>query len=339
LQVAGARLYPSPQGATLVADRPGNAFMKAQPIPCQGHPIKLASLTLQIEPIPVGGRTRDFSGGVGPLSATLKSEAIRVPLGNTFKVELRLEGPGAFGVGRAPALRAPDKALEVRGWSQVFDALTQTRIFTYELRARKAGSWTIPAPSIVTFRPATGNFETVRPHSLHIEVLAGEMLGLDQVTYGRPGPARALPPKFLWTPLVLIVCGVIGWFLQTRYQRGTALRAWRATCRRALNRLRSLETNTPSDLAGEVERIVSQLLGPGDAAGTLTPDEAALAARTRGANETTTRATFQLFEACVWWRCSEEGTRRGELPDIEACQELADKARQLVRQLSRCVRR
>ncbi len=131
-------------------------------------PIRPAVLT--VTELPEAGRPDDFSGLIGPVTATATIERPRIAAGEGTVFTVTLKGP-QVGLCRRPALGLP---AGVQAYPKDDDEQTAgERHFRWDLVPGTVGELIIPALSFPYFSPATRSYQRVSTAPLTVTVLPG----------------------------------------------------------------------------------------------------------------------------------------------------------------------
>lgn len=153
------------------------------------HQAPIRPATLTVTPLPDAGRPNDFSGLIGPLSATASIDRPRISTGEGVVFTVVLSGPQVR-LGHRPALTLPanvqaypkDDAEEKSG----------ERHFRWDLVPGTTGQITLPALTFPYFDPATRTYHRASTSPLTITVVPGRSREL--VVSGDTAPTRPLTP-------------------------------------------------------------------------------------------------------------------------------------------------
>ncbi len=312
--VAGLRMFaaqatPGPADGHLLLHasptRPGVHRFPRIAVVIGTEPGRTRPLPLEIRPIPSAGRPAEFSGGVGPVTGTVRVAPESVRAGDWFELEVTWSGPGAVGmVSGMPLTGLPD-GLEVRERDrrEEFAADEPSRRFRWQLRADRPGVIALPPQRIATFDPISGRFFTRSTPGLRVTIEPRPQF--------RPGPeasATAEPPRFARVDrgrlLALSVIPLAGLLLVgslviriLRQRRRSPQRL----ARRLANRLDSQGADAPGErTASLVETALRQYLelATGRRIATLTPLEAHGVLLELGAGEELASSGSRLMERC-----------------------------------------
>lgn len=181
----------------LIPRRAGRLVVPPFEVTVDGRSGSSGSVPLEVRPPPAVGRPPGYLGGVGDLEVTVQVVPGAVRLGGTFRLILRLEGPGAYGSVARPAL--PDltrSGLDLRAgpaggsWS----AWPPVRIWEYSVRPGRPGRGRLPPIVVATFDPASKSYRTTATAGVDLRVDAPPPLtvdALESAPVGRPGRSIA----------------------------------------------------------------------------------------------------------------------------------------------------
>ncbi|MBW2242401.1 MAG: BatD family protein [Deltaproteobacteria bacterium] len=133
--------------------------------PTGSHLARVPSIGLHVQPVPTADRPDDWSGLVGPLSLQWSLQPDHVALGETARLNVRIEGPGTLwrvdpGVERMLAPGDADIFVlatdEQRDKGRSFSIRTYRR---YDVVPRRVGELVFPGLRVASFDPANERFE------------------------------------------------------------------------------------------------------------------------------------------------------------------------------------
>lgn len=143
----------------------------------EGEPRNLATSAFQVHvlplpPVPAG---RTFSGAVGECALATDISARSVAQGDPITITWKVSGVGRKDVVDAPVVAWPE-GLEPYPPTTTLesstrnDVVTETKVFSIALVARREGTLRIPAPELTYFNPKSGRYETASGRELKLEV-------------------------------------------------------------------------------------------------------------------------------------------------------------------------
>lgn len=143
----------------------------------EGEPRDLATeaLTVTVLPLPPPPAGRRFSGAVGEcaLAADISSHA--VGLGDPVTITWTVSGVGRKDVVDAPVVEWPEGLEHYPPTTNLQtstrnDVVSETKVFSTALVARREGEIRIPAPELTYFNPKSRRYETARGRELTLKV-------------------------------------------------------------------------------------------------------------------------------------------------------------------------
>ncbi len=158
----------------------------------RGRPLRVLSepVHLTVRELPVAGRPQDFSGLVGALKMTSSLEPIRLRVGESATLTVRLTGKG--NVNRMPHITLPEiEGMKVYADEPAFTltpgpkGLSGLKVMKWALVPETAGTYRIPPTGISFFDIAENRYETLKTPSRTLEVLAKK--GKKESGHGAPG--------------------------------------------------------------------------------------------------------------------------------------------------------
>ena len=280
-------------------------------------------VTLQVAPLPVGGRPATFTGAVGRFTAQARLDPATTRVGEPVRWVVTVRGTGNFRALKLPLPPLPDGL-------ETFDTDRDCKLkptaggdtgectFTTLVVPRKAGDYTLPSQIPAWYDPAAGRYQTAElpAFPLHAAAAAqgggGVALGQRSVTLLRREIhyladdaallAPAAPPwvarPLFWAaaaaPLLLFVAWGVVAVARRRAGRLRPEAARRAAVRHSLDGLR-----TATDVAA-VRTLVESALGAvvGRPVGGLRRDELAAALRSVGQPDPAVAAVTALLDGC-----------------------------------------
>jgi hypothetical protein len=143
----------------------------------EGEPRNLATSSLRVivRSLPPPPPGRPFSGAVGECSLASDISSHSVSLGDPVTVTLTVTGVGRKDVVDAPVIRWPEGLEAYPPTTNLQssvrnDVVSETKVFSIALVARREGKLQIPAPELTYFNPATKKYETARGRELTLDV-------------------------------------------------------------------------------------------------------------------------------------------------------------------------
>jgi hypothetical protein len=164
----------------LFPELPGERRLPAARLLCRSasgeQALDVPGATLEVRALPAEGRPARFDGLVGRLGVQRSVEPERVALGESLRVEIRLQGGGNLwdasdplvgdAAPRGAEVFASPPTLEVERGSGLF----VRRHFRYEVVPRRAGELVLPELRVAFFDPATGRYAEARAPELRVPV-------------------------------------------------------------------------------------------------------------------------------------------------------------------------
>ena len=140
--------------------------------------------TTHVAPIPEVGRPADYRGAVGRYVMITRAHPQRVKAGDPITLNIGIRGDGPMELVQAPPLaeltslsenfKVPDESLA----GIVED---DVKVFSVDIRPRRADITEIPSLPFTFFDPQSEQFETVWSEAIPIEVAAADQLALSSV--------------------------------------------------------------------------------------------------------------------------------------------------------------
>jgi len=118
------------------------------------------AVKINVKPIPVEGRPKDFSGAVGSYQISARVEDPNVVVGQPFSLRVRFEGKGNAKRIDLPPLQLPEslEVYETQQEAKFFRTGTSYRDFNVLIVPRQEGELTIPAITSSIFDPELGRY-------------------------------------------------------------------------------------------------------------------------------------------------------------------------------------
>ncbi len=225
------------------------------------HQVAIKPAILTVTALPEQGRPNDFSGLIGPLTASAKIDRSRIATGEGTTLTISLHGH-QVGLARRPSVDLPSS---VQAYPKDDTVTDEVRSFTWDVVPSSAGSVTIPAISFPYFDPSTKNYRRTITEPITIEVIPGRQRALvvsGAIDSEKPqaltnviplppplrGSASVSPQKSLWYFCLFIAFGVgmsVG-----------IVQRWRARPKRGPHRGRALKTAINN---GKIDAIAEAL--------------------------------------------------------------------------------
>ncbi len=154
------------------------------------------SCTLEVQPLPQAGQPADFSGIIGPLTATATAEPTAVSVGDPIVLTITLRGPTALQLVRLPDLK--HQSALVRDFKVTGDDPGQIAgdavTFQRTIRATRAGELVIPALKIPYYDLEKETYATAETAPIPVTVAAARQITLSDATgNGAHGAASSAP--------------------------------------------------------------------------------------------------------------------------------------------------
>ncbi|MEM7476742.1 MAG: BatD family protein [Planctomycetota bacterium] len=162
--------------------------------------VKSKPVTLNILPVPIGGRPKSFSGAVGEsysISAAAKRSVIRV--GDPVSVTITVSGSGRLDSIVLPLtqdsglLDSGDFELPAEPPSGSIDG--DEKLFNLQLRANNVDIAEIPALPLSWFDPVAEKFQTVYSDPIALQVREAEIISSKDVVSAAPKPQNSEAKK------------------------------------------------------------------------------------------------------------------------------------------------
>lgn len=143
----------------------------------EGEPKDLATsaLRVHVRPLPTPPAGKSFSGAVGECSLTSDLSSHSVSLGDPVTLTLTVSGKGRKDVVDAPVIRWPEGVETYPPTTNLQsslrnDVVSETKVFSVALVARRQGRIVLPAPELTYFNPSARRYETARSRELTLDV-------------------------------------------------------------------------------------------------------------------------------------------------------------------------
>lgn len=240
-----------------------------------------APITFTVASLPTAGRPAAFLGGVGTFEVSAEANPTEVRRGQTLYFRIKVAGPAARGMTRAPAierLQRPVRGMEIDPEPTKAVADPPSRVFGYRVRPTEAGDLVLPPVAIAAFDPRLGHYVTRVSPSVRVRVV--DVPRFDPRSLDYSPPPRATAPwvqRSAWGLLAIaaaLTLATIGrslrrWYVRRRAE--TAAVRLLARLRRTLPR-----TSNAAEAGRRTTRALAEYLALaiGRPRGALTPDEA-----------------------------------------------------------------
>ena len=161
----------------------------------------------RVVPIPELGRPADYRGAVGHYEMITRAHLQSVKAGDPITFNIGIRGDGPMELVQAPPLaelasltdgfKVPDESLA----GLIED---DVKVFSVNIRPRRAGITEIPALPFSFFDPQAEKFETVWSDPIAIEVKAADQLALSSIVASSTPRSKTTPPGKQPDPLTQI---------------------------------------------------------------------------------------------------------------------------------------
>ena len=167
-----------------------------------GRPLSVSSnvLELQVEPLPLQGRPKSFSGLVGDFTIRAGIEPLRLKAGESATLTVRVEGRG--NINRIPDMQMPEmKEIKVYADEPVLTPETDaagirgSKTMKWALVPEKEGSYTIPPLTVPFFDAKKGQYQRLETTPFHLTVLAGKESRSVKISIGESATSGLSPVK------------------------------------------------------------------------------------------------------------------------------------------------
>lgn len=159
-------------------------------------------VSINVKPLPLEGRPKDFSGAVGQFDVHSSVESTTVPAHQPFSLKLRFEGSGNAKLIELPAIQWP-------GGVEVYDTKSDAKFFkngrSYKefeilLIPRQTGELRIPSISVSMFDPSSKKYVTRTTQEIVMKVednpnAAAGAAGTTGPTTAPNAPAKTVAPS------------------------------------------------------------------------------------------------------------------------------------------------
>ena len=155
------------------------------------RPLSVSSnaLELHVEPLPLKGRPKGFSGLVGDFSISAGIEPVRLKAGESATLTVKVEGRG--NINRIPDIKMPElKEIKVYADEPVLtpemgaSGIRGSKTMKWALVPEKAGRYTIPPLAVPFFDVEKGRYRVLETTSLQLTVLPGKESRSEKIPIG-----------------------------------------------------------------------------------------------------------------------------------------------------------
>ncbi len=145
------------------------------------RPLSVSSnvLELLVEPLPLQGRPKSFSGLVGDFTISAGIDPLRLKAGESATLTVKVEGRG--NINRIPDMKMPElQEIKVYADEPVLTSETDaagirgSKTMKWALVPEKEGTYTIPPLTVPFFDPKKGQYQRLETTPFHLTVLAGK---------------------------------------------------------------------------------------------------------------------------------------------------------------------
>jgi BatD DUF11 like domain len=151
---------------------------------------------LRIQPLPVQGRSPDFSGAVGKFDVSAEASVTRAVIGDPITLKMKITGQGNFDrvATNGLASSATWKSYKPNARFEPADrnGFAGTKAFEQAIVPNRAGPSEIPALSFSYFDPDTRSYVTKSTSPIPIEIVPGSATASSPVLTTTPATARAI---------------------------------------------------------------------------------------------------------------------------------------------------
>ena len=150
----------------------------------------------RVVPVPEQGRPADYRGAVGRYEMITRAQPQSVKAGDPITLNIGIRGDGPMELVQAPplaALPSLTEAFKVPDESLAGLVEDDVKVFSMDIRPRRAGITEIPALPFSFFDPQIEKFETVWSDPIAIEVEAADQLALSSVVASSASQAKITP--------------------------------------------------------------------------------------------------------------------------------------------------
>ena len=159
------------------------------------RPLSVSSnvLELLVEPFPLKGQPKGFSGLVGDFTIHAGIEPVRLKAGESATLTVKVEGRG--NINRIPDMKMPElKEIKVYADEPVLTpemnaaGIRGSKTMKWALVPEKAGIFTIPPLTVPFFDPGKGQYRIMETAPLQLTVLAGKEDRVEKNPVGKSQP-------------------------------------------------------------------------------------------------------------------------------------------------------
>lgn len=150
--------------------------------------VKSKPITIDIKPLPVQGKTDDFSGGVGRYSITARVDKTEMEVNEATMLTVKISGEGNVKSIPEPTLPQLDdfrveKSSSDFDQTNLDDAICGSKTFEYVLIPRLPGQQTIKPLTLNYFDPVRKSYLTTQTEPIVLNVKQGELVAGAEVPY------------------------------------------------------------------------------------------------------------------------------------------------------------
>ena len=142
-------------------------------------------VVVNIQPLPLDSRPDSWIGVIGDLDVRSEITPKTARVGEPVTLTLKLNGTGTLADAFPPDLAKDETIAEYfRVYEPTSKLVDRARVFTYSLRATKAGTIEFPSIALSWFDPAREEYVTGRTSPISVAVAEGQSLDGDQIVTG-----------------------------------------------------------------------------------------------------------------------------------------------------------
>ena len=132
-------------------------------------------IKINVKPLPLDGRPKDFSGAVGQFEVRALIEGNQFPVNQPFSLKVRFEGNGNAKLIELPALNLPAgvEVYDTKSDSKYFKNGRSFKEFEVLIIPRQEGVLKIPALSFSMFDPHTKKYTSKTTEPIEVRIIAG----------------------------------------------------------------------------------------------------------------------------------------------------------------------
>jgi hypothetical protein len=227
----------------VVTSRPGTLEIPPISAEVDGRTGRSLTKRIEIQPVPLEDRPREFLGGVGQFTVNAEADPSVIRFGQELKYRITVTGPGAWGSsGRPDLARALKSAAGLRVVAEPDDATDEpaSRTFVYRLRPARAGAIILPPVSVAAFDPAIKRYVTKATSSVTVRVVSTPAFNPSAIE-GLRSPANPLLFSWVewtaWSVSAVLLIGASTALLRVRGRRRSGPRHGPAAARAFAARL------------------------------------------------------------------------------------------------------